>query len=37
VRAFHLLPAVEGENRKYSIFALAAGVLVAMGIILSKG
>ncbi|MBN1977910.1 MAG: ZIP family metal transporter, partial [Anaerolineae bacterium] len=37
VGASPLLPAVEGENRKYSIFALAAGVLVALGIILSKG
>lgn len=37
VGASHLLPAVEQEQKRYSIFALAAGVLVAVGIILSKG
>jgi zinc and cadmium transporter len=37
VGASHLLPAVEKENKKYSILALAAGVLVAVVIILSKG
>ncbi|MBC8263625.1 MAG: ZIP family metal transporter [Anaerolineales bacterium] len=37
VGASHLLPAVEKENKKYSILALAAGVLVAVIIILSKG
>ena len=37
VGASHLLPAVEKENKKYSVFALAAGVLVAVIIILSKG
>jgi len=37
VGASHLLPAVEKENKKYSVFALAAGVLVAAIIILSKG
>jgi zinc and cadmium transporter len=36
VGASHLLPAVERENRKYSIFALAAGVLVAVFIVLAK-
>ncbi len=36
VGASHLLPAVEKENRKYSIFALAAGVLVAIFIVMSK-
>lgn len=36
VGASHLLPAVEKENKKYSAFALAAGVLVAIGIVLSK-
>ncbi|MCK4472062.1 MAG: ZIP family metal transporter [Anaerolineae bacterium] len=36
VGASHLLPAVEKENRKYSIFALAAGVLVAVFIVMSK-
>ncbi len=37
VAASHLLPAVEKENRRYSILALAAGVLVAVIIVLSKG
>jgi zinc and cadmium transporter len=37
VGASHLLPAVERENRRYSFLALAAGVLVAVFIILSKG
>jgi len=37
VGASHLLPAVEKENKKYSVLALAAGVLVAVVIILSKG
>ncbi|HEM61941.1 MAG TPA: ZIP family metal transporter [Chloroflexi bacterium] len=36
VGASHLLPAVERENKKYTAFALAAGVLVAIGIVLSK-
>jgi zinc and cadmium transporter len=36
VGASHLLPAVERENRKHSIFALAAGVLVAVFIVLVK-
>ncbi|MBN1246371.1 MAG: ZIP family metal transporter [Anaerolineae bacterium] len=36
VGASHLLPAVETENRKYTIFALVAGVLVALGILASK-
>ncbi len=36
VGASHLLPAVEKENRRYSIFALGAGVLVAVFIIISK-
>ncbi len=36
VGASHLLPAVEKENKKYSIFALAAGVLVAIFIVMSK-
>ncbi|OQY17790.1 MAG: hypothetical protein B6I35_14040 [Anaerolineaceae bacterium 4572_32.2] len=36
VGASHLLPAVEKENKKHSIFALAAGVLVAVFIIMSK-
>jgi zinc and cadmium transporter len=37
VGASHLLPAVEREQRRHSILALAAGVLVAVGIVLSKG
>jgi zinc and cadmium transporter len=37
VGASHLLPAVEKEKKKYSILALAAGVLVSLGIVLSKG
>ena len=37
VGASHLLPEVEKENKRYSIFALAAGVLVAAFIVLAKG
>jgi zinc and cadmium transporter len=37
VGASHLLPAVERENRKHSIFALTTGVLVAVIIVMSKG
>jgi zinc and cadmium transporter len=37
VGASHLLPAVEKENQRYSILALAAGVLVAAFIVMSKG
>ncbi|MBN1483932.1 MAG: ZIP family metal transporter [Chloroflexia bacterium] len=36
VGASHLLPAVEKENKRYSILALIAGVLVAAVIVLSK-
>ncbi len=36
VGASHLLPEVEKENRRYTILALIAGVLVAVGIVLSK-
>ena len=36
VGASHLLPAVERENKKYSILAMAAGVLVAIFIVMSK-
>ena len=32
----HLLPQAERENRKFSIYALAAGILVAVIIVLSK-
>jgi zinc transporter ZupT len=37
VGASHLLPAVEKENKQYSVLALAVGVLVAVMIVLSKG
>lgn len=37
VGASHLLPAVERERRKYTVLALAAGVLVAAIIMLSEG
>jgi zinc and cadmium transporter len=37
VGASHLLPAVEKENKRYSVLALAAGVLVAVVIVMSKG
>lgn len=36
VGASHLLPAVEKENRRYSLFALLIGVLVAIAIVISK-
>jgi zinc and cadmium transporter len=36
VGASHLLPAVEREDGKYSILAMAAGVLVAVFIVLAK-
>lgn len=37
VGASHLLPAVEKENKSYSILALAVGVLVAVVIVMSRG
>ena len=37
VGASHLLPAVERENKRYSVLALAAGVLIAVIIVMSKG
>jgi zinc and cadmium transporter len=37
VGASHLLPAVERENKKYSLLSMAAGILVAVIIVLSKG
>lgn len=37
VGATHLLPRAETEPRRYSFVALAGGVLVAIGIVLSKG
>ncbi|MGD9113660.1 MAG: ZIP family metal transporter, partial [Desulfobacterales bacterium] len=36
VGATHLLPQAETENKKYSLFALGAGIIVALGIIFSK-
>lgn len=36
VGASHLLPAVERENKRYTLFALLIGVLVAAFIVLSK-
>jgi ZIP family zinc transporter/zinc and cadmium transporter len=36
VGATHLLPQAEKERRKYSLYALGAGVLVAVAIVLSK-
>jgi len=36
VGATHLLPAVEKENKKYSLFSLIAGILTAVIIVLSK-
>jgi zinc and cadmium transporter len=37
VGATHLLPRAEREPRRYSLAALAAGILVAIGIVVSKG
>jgi len=37
VGASHLLPAVEKENRKFSLIFLAAGILIAFIIVSSKG
>jgi zinc and cadmium transporter len=37
VGATHLLPRAEREPRRYSLVALAAGILVAMGIVVTKG
>lgn len=37
VGATHLLPRAEREPRRFSLLALAAGVAVALGIVLSKG
>lgn len=36
VGATHLLPQTEKEHRKYTLYALAAGILVAVGIVLAK-
>jgi zinc transporter ZupT len=37
VGATHLLPQAESEPRRFSLIALAAGIMVAVGIIVSKG
>jgi zinc transporter ZupT len=37
VGATHLLPRAEREPRRFSLVALAAGILVALGIIFAKG
>jgi zinc transporter ZupT len=37
VGASHLLPAVERENRKYSLISLGVGIVIAVAIVLSKG
>jgi zinc transporter ZupT len=37
VGASHLLPAVEKENRRYTLIALGAGILIAVLIVISKG
>jgi zinc and cadmium transporter len=37
VGASHLLPAVERENKKYSLLSMAVGILVATFIVLTKG
>jgi zinc transporter ZupT len=37
VGATHLLPAVEHEDRKYTLFSLLAGILIAIIIVMTKG
>ncbi len=37
VGATHLLPAVDNEDRKYTLFSLLAGIAVAVIIVISKG
>ncbi len=37
VGATHLLPAVEKENKKYTLVSLGVGILVAVFIVISKG
>jgi zinc transporter ZupT len=37
VGATHLLPRAEREPRRFSLVALAAGILVAVGIVLGAG
>jgi zinc transporter ZupT len=36
VGATHLLPQAETEHKKYSLFALSAGILVALAIVFSE-
>jgi zinc and cadmium transporter len=37
VGASHLLPAVEKENKRYTLISLAIGILIAVVIVISKG
>ena len=37
VGATHLLPSVEKENKKYTIFSMLVGIIVAVIIVISKG
>ncbi|MFL7891657.1 MAG: ZIP family metal transporter [Anaerolineales bacterium] len=37
VGASHLLPAVEKENKKYSLISMTVGILIALLIVVSKG
>lgn len=37
VGASHLLPAVEKENKEYTLLSMAVGILIAVFIVLSKG
>ena len=37
VGASHLLPAVERENKRYTLLSMAVGILVAILIVISKG
>jgi len=37
VGASHLLPAVEKENRRYTLVSLGVGILMAVLIVITKG
>jgi len=37
VGATHLLPAVENEEKKYTLFSLFGGIVVAIIIVITKG
>jgi ZIP family zinc transporter/zinc and cadmium transporter len=37
VGASHLLPAVEKENKRYTLISLGVGILIAVVIVISKG